>query len=61
MLMIADPGVAKGDPRKPTTVDQSRANEPIPSPPRPEPICWAVTESFHIQQTKDRAVMDGNR
>ena len=61
MLMIANPGVAKGDPRKPATVDQSRAKEPIPSPRRPEPICWAVTESFHIQQTKDRAVMDGNR
>ena len=47
--MIANPEVAKGDPRKPATVDQSRANEPIQSPPRPEPICWAVTESFHIQ------------
>lgn len=32
MLMIANPGVARGDPRKPATVDQSRA----------------VTESFHI-------------
>ena len=49
MLMRANPGVAKGDPRKTATVYQSRAKEPIPSPPRPAPICWAVTESFQIQ------------
>ena len=54
--MMENPGVAKGLPRKPATVDQSSANEPIPRPLRAEPICWAVTESFHIQQTKEIAV-----
>lgn len=57
-LITANPGVAKGDPRKLDMVDQSRAKEPMPSPLRPEPICWAVMESFHIQQTKERAVID---
>lgn len=38
MLMIANPGVARGDPRKPATVDQSRA----------------VTESFHIYPASKR-------
>lgn len=60
-LMMANPGVAKGLPKKPATVDQSSANDPTPSPCRPEPICWAVTESFHIQQTTESAVMDGNK
>lgn len=61
MFTIANPGVARGLPKKAATVDQSRANEPIPRPRRPEPSCWAVTESFHIQQAKERAVIDGNR
>lgn len=61
MLIIAKPGVANGLPRKLATVAQSRANDPIPRPLIPPPICCAVTESFHIQQTKERAVMDGNR
>jgi len=38
-LAIAKNGTAKGLPKKPATVDQSRPNEPMPRPCSPEPIC----------------------
>ena len=59
--MMANAGVAKGVPKKPATVDQSRPNEPSPRPLIPPPICWAVTESFQIQQTRERAEIEGKR
>ena len=58
---MANKGVAKGVPKKPATVNQSRPNEPTPRPFIPPPICWAVTESFQIQQTKERADIEWKR
>ena len=54
-------GVARGLPKKPATLDQSRPKEPMPRPWRPEPSFWAVIESFHIKQTKERADSEGKR
>lgn len=61
MLTMAKPGVAKGLPRNPATVDQSKPNEPIPRPLTPEPICWAVTDFFQIKQTKEIDEIVGKR
>ena len=57
---MANNGVGRGLPKK-AIVDQSRPKEPMPKPCNPEPICWAVIESFHIQQTKEMADIDGKR
>ena len=58
--MMANAGVAKGVPKKPATVDQSRPNEPSPRPLIP-PICWAVTESFQIKQAREIADIEGKK
>lgn len=58
---MAKNGVARGLPKKPATVDQSRPKEPMPRPCWPEPSFCAVIESFHIKQTKDRAESEGKR
>ena len=60
-MIIAEPGVAKGLPKNPATVPQSRAKEPMPRPWRAEPICWAVTDFGQIQQMNEREVMEGKR
>ena len=59
--MMANPGVAKGVPKKPAIVDQSRPNEPSPRPLIPPPICWAVTESFQIKQAREIADIEGKK
>ena len=61
ILMMANPGVAKGLPKKLATVDQSIPKDPRPMPLRPEPICWAVMEFFQIKQTMEMALMVGNK
>lgn len=61
VLKMENAGFANGLPRKPDTVVQSSPNEPMPNPLKPEPICCAVTEFFHIQQTKESALMEGKK
>lgn len=60
-LAIANQGVASGLRKYDDTTAQSRANEPIPRPFSPDPICWVVTELFQIQQATDKDATDGKR
>uniref|UniRef100_A0A0A9PM23 Uncharacterized protein n=1 Tax=Arundo donax TaxID=35708 RepID=A0A0A9PM23_ARUDO len=61
MLAVANQGLASGLPRYEEMDDQSSPIAPKPSPWRPEPSCWAITELGKIQQIQDREVSIWNR
>ena len=54
----AKKGTPRGLPLKAAIVAQSKANEPIPRPFRPDPICWAVTDLGQRRQATEMVVKE---